>query len=422
MSPKSRGRPADRGRQKPRRQGPTRPIRLSDQVIKHARDIAAIDDVLDNERWASGWLGDAWHAAPIGDRDAEHTLCMEVVGRVCTNPSPHGLAAVAALRRVVAPSEHKLLDETIDILTEDQPAPPWFDAPPFEPVRAWRAVDVWDSERVLFIEYAATDGAATAHTLMAQIFEVGGTAVEKLGILRSGAALAWESMRDPDEVPMPLTEFRTSEALADLARCLERTDMLWPRHDDEDFVDTRALAWARCRAYVSDRPPWEPVPDKERTELIETFVHDAPPGADLGVLRSLADLFIDFGDGYLHTRPLGWSPQAVAMFLADWLPRKAVLDPAQRHALPAVLRQWIRFALNTRGVAPEWIDPVVAAVDTWQPAFAEAFDDETAWGPAKQVVTALEEQGVDLTDRGAVEAAVRGLNAENLARRLTDER
>ena len=416
MSPKSRGRPAGRGRQKTRRQGPVRPARparLSDRVIQHSVEIAGTTDVLDVERWASGWLGEAWYAAPLGDRGAEHTLCLEVVGRACTKPTPQGLAAVAALRRVAAPGEQKLLDEAIDILTADQPAPPWLHAPPFEPARAWQAVDVWDSERVLFIEYAG-------HTLMAQVFEVGGTAVEKLGILRGGAALVWESMRDPDEVPMPLTEIPAADALADLAGCLKHTDMLWPRHDDEDFIETRALARTRCRGFLPEGPTWEPVPDQQRTELIEAFAHAAPPDGDLDALRSLADLFIDFGDGYLHTRPLGWSPQAVAMFLTDWLPRKAVLDPAQRQALPTALRQWIRFALHRRGVAPEWIEPVVAAVDTWQPAFEEAFDDKAAWGPAKQVVTALEERGIDLTDRGAVDAAVRGLNAENLARRLTD--
>lgn len=55
------------------------------------------------------------------------------------------------------------------------------------PVRAWRAVDVWDSERVLFIAY---DG-PTPHTLMAQITEVGGTMVDQLGLLTPDSATAW---------------------------------------------------------------------------------------------------------------------------------------------------------------------------------------------------------------------------------------
>ena len=50
------------------------------------------------------------------------------------------------------------------------------------------------------------------------------------------------------------------------------------------------------------------------------------------------------------------------MFLADWVPRKVALDAEQRTGLPETLRRWLRFALQRRGVAPEWIEPVVAEV------------------------------------------------------------
>ena len=40
------------------------------------------------------------------------------------------------------------------------------------------------------------------------------------------------------------------------------------------------------------------------------------------------------GDGYLTARPLGWSPGAVMLFLADSVPRKVVLDAEQRAGLP----------------------------------------------------------------------------------------
>jgi hypothetical protein len=379
--------------------------------------------VLEAERWASGWLGAAWLAAPLGDRTPEYTLCLEVVGRASTKPSRSGLAAVSAFRRVVAENEHKMLDETIEILTESQPTPRWSASPAFEAKRAWRAVDVWDSERVLFVEYASDDPAATEHTLMGHVNEVAGTLVAKLGILQAGAAGSWASMRDPDEVPMPLTEISVAEALADLAGCLRQTDMKWPRHDDEDFVDVRALAWARCRAFLPDWPQFEPLADAERDDLAEAFLADVGVAdgelADVDVLRSLAQVFLDFGDGYLHDRPLGWSPDAVATFLSDWLQRKVVLDAAQRVALPEALRCWLRFALRRRGVEQEWIEPVVAAVDVWLPDFVEAFDDETSWGPAKQVAAELAVRGIDLTDRDAVDGAIRALNAERLARSLT---
>jgi len=106
-----------------------------------------------------------------------------------------------------------MLDETLAILAATQPGPSWLGAPGFTPVRAFRATDVWDSERVLFIEYDTTDPHATTHTLMAQILEPGGTMVTRLGILRPGAAQHWDDLREPDEVQpllrQPIAAVRT---------------------------------------------------------------------------------------------------------------------------------------------------------------------------------------------------------------------
>lgn len=89
-----------------------------------------------------------------------------------------------------------------------------------------------------------------------------------------------------------------------------------------------------------------------------------------------------------------------------------------RAALPRVLRGWLSFALRRRGLDEQWIAPVVAAVDDYLDDFRAAFGDDTSWGPAKQIAAALTERGVDLTDRAAVDDAVRALNTERLAQRL----
>ena len=415
MSPKSRGRPAGRGRARPRRQ-PVREVRLSDRVLRDARRIEGAEDVLDAEMWASDWLGQAWLGAPVGEREPEQMLFLEVTGRASSHPSRHGLAAVAALGRVAPASEHEMLEGTVRILAETQPPAGFLGAPGWTPVAGWKAVDVWESERVLFVEF---DG-PTPHTLMASVLDVGGVVVNKLAVLQPGAAASWGDLREVGEVPMPLAARPAEEVLAELASALRQTEMLWPRHDDEDFVALRALAWARCRDHLGDWPEWEALPDEQRASLIEDFVATAGLPDD-GVTRSLADLFLDYGDGYITAGPLSWSPGAVMLFLADWLPRKVSLDAEQRAGLPKALRRWLRFALARRGVAPEWIDPVVAEVDASLPAFEEAFDDESSWGPAKAVVAELAKRDVDLTDREAVDDAIRQLNAEQLARRLTQE-
>jgi hypothetical protein len=396
-------------------------LSLPEQVLRTAANLHKTN-VLAAEQSASIWLGDAWADAPLSEREAEHKLCAEVVARVTAKPSAAGLNAIAALRRVAPESAHALLDEAAKTLAQSYPVPPWSSAPPFEPTRAWRGVNPWDSERVLFVEYQSSDPAMIGHTMMAHVVAVAGSMVESVDLLAPDAADKWAPMQTlPGVVPMPLVAVPVADALADLARSLRDTDMVWPRHDADEFVDLRALAWARCRAYLPGWPHATQLTDNEQDELIEAFVAEAGPvDEDGSATRSLADIFITYGDGYLHARPLGWSPQAVGMFLADWLPRKAVLDAAERAALPEALRRWLLFALSRRNVAPEWIEPVVAAVDEFLPEFTEAFDDEASWGPAKQIAAELEARGIALTDRAEVESAVRRLNAERLARHLAD--
>jgi hypothetical protein len=386
-------------------------------MLADARRAAQADSVLDVELWVSEWLGEAWVNAAIGEREPEHALRMEVIGRATNRPSERGLAAVAAMRRVAPDTAHRLLDGTIDILSEGQRRPPWLGAPGWTPSRAWRAVDVWDTDRVLFVEYEGPQ----PHTLMAAVTTVGGSMVDTLAVLEPGIAAAWAGLRE-DGVPMPVSEQPAAEVLADLADVLRSTDMYWPRHNDQGFVALRALAWSRCRAYLPERPAWDgwDQPHEEgHGRLIDEFVQ-ASGLPDNDVTRSLADLFIDYGEGYIVAGPLAWSPDWVVTFLSDWLPRKVTLDARQRAGLPEALRRWLRFALQRRGVDPEWIEPVVATVDDCLPELEDAFDNEAAWGPAKHITAALAARGVDLTDRQAVDDAIRELNAERLADRLLD--
>jgi hypothetical protein len=135
----------------------------------------------------------------------------------------------------------------------------------------------------------------------------------------------------------------------------------------------------------------------------------------------LADLFCDYGVGYIRPGLLAWSPDWVGLFLSDWLPRKAFLNAEQRAALPDTLRRWLRFALHRRQVDPQWIEPVVAAVDRFLPELTAALDDESSWGPAKQIAAELTARGVDLTDKAAVDEVISELNAARLAQRLSEE-
>jgi len=408
--PKSRGRRKG-AKSRPVRRSP-RPPHPADVLLREAQVIIELDDVLAVETWASGWLGQVWSTAALTDREPEHALCTQVSGRACTTPSPHGLGAVAALARVAPAADVSMLTHTAAILADTQPVPAWHTTAAWTPVAAWRAADVYDSERVLFIDY---DG-PNPHTVMAQICEVGGLMVQKLAVLKPGAVTGWDDLREAGEMPMSIRAAPVTDVLGDLAHALRVTDMTWPRNGDEDFLDTRALAWSRCRDHLPDWPDHTELPEPQRRQLIQDFATDS--GHDDPVSRSLAELLLDYGEGYIGAGPLCWSPGEVMLLLTDWLPRKAILDTDQRTALADLLRAWLRFALTQRDIDPQWIGPVIDAVDTYLPVFHDAFDDETAWGPAKQIATVLTERGVDLTDRHAVDNAIHQLNAEHLAYQL----
>ena len=303
---------------------PGRCIHPADVLLREARVIIELDDVLSVEAWASGWLGQAWSTAALTDREPEHALCLQVSSRACTTPSPHALGAIAALARVAPAADMSMLTQTVAILAETQPVPAWHTAAAWIPSAAWRAVDVYDSERVLLIDY---DG-PHPHTLMAQLCQVGGLMIDTLAVLEPGAATGWDELREPTEVPMPIRPAPITEVLGDLAHALRVTDMTWPRNDDEDFLDNRALAWSRCRDHLPDWPDHTELSEPQRRQLIQDFVTDS--GRDDPVSRSLAELLLDYGEGYIGAGHLCWSPGEVMVLLTDWLPRKS--DPRRRPA------------------------------------------------------------------------------------------
>ncbi|WP_421840491.1 hypothetical protein [Mycobacterium sp.] len=407
--PKSRGRRKS-AKAKParRKSGPSHP---ADQLVGNARRIGGFDDALHAEMWASAALGKAWAKAELGDKEAEHQRCIQVAGRANAKPTPYELEALVALARVAPAEAGTPLHDAITALTKTHPLPSWSTDVTWTPHTAWRAVDVYDSARTLLIDYHGP----VPHTLMADLDHVGGLEIRDILILPPNAAKDWQDIRPLGQVPMALTAAPAAEVLAELAHALRITDMTWPRNDDEDFTDCRSLAWSRCRDHLRDWPEHKELTESQRTRMIAEFLAHSDHGDDDSTARFLAGLLLDYGEGYIHAGPLHWSPGEVMVFLSNWLPRKAVLEPADREALPQVLRAWLTFALTRRGIAPEWISPVIAAVDTSLPDFDEAIDDETAWGPAKQLVNALTHRGVDFNDSDAINQAIRQLNAENQA-------
>lgn len=416
MSPQSRGRRRKPSRA-PRASERRPPAHVSTLMLKDLRRVGEAESAVIAETWASTYVGVAWARAALGDDLAETTMGLEVAASVLERPSQVGLAAVAALRRIAAPGEWDHLDTAIAALSRMFPAPAWAGAPPATPVAAWRTEDVWLSSRALFVDFS--DETGTGHTIMLQATTPGGVMASVLDILPRDAVTTWDNLVDESSGVMPLEPAPIEAVLAEMADVMRTTDSYWPRYASDEYIAFRAFFWSRCRTQLTERDL--SVPELDRAPLLSAFAQlPAVQLFDRDVVESLADLFLDFGDGYIEAGPLAWSPGHVSAFIIDWLFRKASLDADQRRDLPDVLRAWVRFALERRDLDDRWIVSVEEAVDECVPEFREAFDDPDAWGPARLIADELLARGIDLTDQESVDDGIRAYNAERIARSLRD--
>lgn len=184
----------------------------------------------------------------------------------------------------------------------------------------------------------------------------------------------------------------------------------------DEAKELMPLVRARLRLLPAPRPvERRETPDREREALVAAF-GISPEASGLaqagpGPAADLARWFIDFACDYGAGDPLRWSPIAVETLLADWLPRKAILEPAEIEALPEVLRRFVRFSAPRKGLAEGLVAETLDAVDLFARDFVEGMADDYRAGPAKQILAGLRASGVDLTDEAAIQRWIDERNA-----------
>ncbi len=159
------------------------------------------------------------------------------------------------------------------------------------------------------------------------------------------------------------------------------------------FPPLETDSWPACRPLVEwaismlptggtgyQRPRWDP----ERLGRLTERFFGSPYGTGLddanhrGLLESLLWFGTDYGPG----DPLRWSPVAVEILLVDWIPRKIVADAAYLAKAPELLRAFIRFCHDERGVRSALTDDTLAAVDHYEPEYQETITLPRLQGPA----------------------------------------
>jgi hypothetical protein len=290
----------------------------------------------------------------------------------------------------------------------------WTAARPPVPRTAYRSPDVWQDVVNWFLEY-------DDHVLSVITKRSEGGAVRTLALFRPEALDAWdEDVVDSEGQVLPRTEVPLEEAAAELTWAQQVTEMTYPPNDDPDYVAVGHLLAARLRA-IPHAPraegDWEPMSDAAKEELIERFFADLELDlADDEATREVIDACLWYGDSYLTGGPLAWSPEIIELFLLDWLPRKTVFAPEVQRLAPTVVYAWTGWAMTQAGVPKRWAQEAAQAALDLAEEFLEQYD-ESELSPATELVRRIQEAGIDVHDKDAVDEIVSAYNAEQLARR-----
>lgn len=201
-----------------------------------------------------------------------------------------------------------------------------------------------------------------------------------------------ETQDDPDQT---WDDFDPADARAIIEDAIAQGARTLPQPESESWPLCRPLVeWLVGKlpagGSVPERPEWS---DAQIDALHDDFFA-SPYGRDLDHEdeRALLDNITWFGTGYGPGDPLRWSPVNVEVLLADWMPRKIVADTAYLAKAPGLLRGFIRFCHDRKGIRADLTTETLDAVDQWEPEFQRVIRSSRPQGPAALLAGLLDEE------------------------------
>ena len=381
-----------------------------------AKDLRRIHTALDAEGLASGLWG-VWYGRELIGQNAQTVFGDGLITHLAARRTQVALTLLRLFAVVAPPPYDRRAGRAAGVLSAaGLPEPPWAgDLGTARPTRAFILRDpVHDDAASVFVGF---EQAGAEHTISVLIdFNQGGIAKDVLVIPASPdeiEARARSQDRDGGEV----AAISLAEAAARASAAFAETDRIWEPELAQTFRSFNALARARTRLLPrggkvpSPRPPSK----ARRTALLAGFCRDDLT-ADLrrrlapDDLEYLGEAALSFSLDYTAGTPLRFSPVMVEIFCRFWAPSKLTVEPEILAALPDVLRAWIAFAGRTRDLPAAAVGESIQAVARWQGELITASRDPANWGPAKTLVTAMLDRGIDPMDREAVDAFVEETN------------
>ncbi len=278
-----------------------------------------------------------------------------------------------------------------------------------EPGRCLRVTDIWDDSYSLLLDYEC-DG--STHGAGVQIDMIGGGLAG--GFLHGPTTGEMTEIAATDQHAV-VAEIDGSDARAILEAAVLNLDAGFDPGPEDDPGDEEDRA---ARALVEHRFAQLPAGGEaelgtdlsasERESVIAAFLH-RPGAALLAQAADIADTICTFAT-YCDGNPLRWSPARVETFLAGWIPHEIIADDGWYRNVPAVLREWLRYAADAADLRADGLEINLQMVDSAM-GFMQERGDEPPGDPGVNITQQMIDAGVDQTNFAEVQAWVDNYNA-----------
>jgi len=414
---------ARRQREQARRTGSSSLAHARRVIASLSREAAGLESAFEAELWASRLLG-VWWPPPLGTDTDESELGAggPIVEGLAAAGSPGALAALLAIGEVCDGELGLVARREADRLARVSLArPSWAAAIEHAHIVRTAAMRerIFEDGETIFIEAGHTD-CEEVHAVGVYIdHNLGGIAKDILLADSIDSVRRVIETKPPQDGEVVLEAIDEGEAREQIHRAMELTDMTLEAPVGEDYASLRAIALRRADELRSPSPSadsGDELSAGKRDQLLAEFL-TSPEGGTIGPQTDQAEvvrLAIDFCAEYVDGRPLRWSPVLVELFMADWLPRKLLAGREMFEAVPEALAAWVRHAGRVRGIPASAIESTVDAIPRWADQMLSLAEDPGYGSPAKQLLMAAKQAGVQPDDQQAMETFIAGWNARSL--------
>ncbi|WP_461000759.1 hypothetical protein [Streptomonospora sediminis] len=376
-------------------------------MLRAARTLLATRDPLDAEVGVSEMLG-SWWGRRVPGVDIERVLGEGLIAHAAASGTPAGLALLTGISVLGTTVRQRELAEKgaaalVDLGTA---RPVWA-----EPIGRARPVAAYlsgtrfgDTDDIITTFRYDSAGAADSgeHALIAVVdHNAGGVLRDAWVSAKVDKVLAHCRARAENGDPMPtFRQIKPEHARALLEGAIRQTDRAVAANaGGRQLTGGKAAAHhalIRSRIRVLPRDPKtqnRSARSRDRRAMLAARFLASDSAAELSdsyAASRCVDHIIAYGCDADSDRPLRVSPRKVEAFLLRWLPRRVILLPEEREAMPHVLAAWIRWAGPRHGLPEVAVSATLDALWEATSAFTTSYLDVSAsFGLPPEVVRRL---------------------------------